>query len=212
MKEILKYLRQLNSLTQDEVAKKLELSRQWYLKMENGDVIPTKKTVKKISEFYQVSEDFIYQNKVPSIRDLQNSTDSKSSVVYKQKKDFGQLAVADSGVAVAIAEPIVTTKTQTQNTITIQGYFDGKAIQIDTPEDIQQSFFQGQRFQLIPLYDEEAEKRRQASWEKLKKIIENRPILDMPQNDDPYYKEMLYDALAEKYLKNNSSEKGDNKN
>ena len=34
----------------------------------------------------------------------------------------------------------------------------------------------------------------------------------MPQNDDPYYKEMLYDALAEKYLKNNSSEKGDNKN
>jgi hypothetical protein len=178
--------------------------------MECGKTIPTKKTVKKISEFYQVSEDFIYQNKVPSIKEIQNK--DKTSVVYKQKRDFGQLAVADSGVAVAIAEPIVTTKTQTQNTITIQGYFDGKAIQIDTPEDIQQSFFQGQRFQLIPLYDEEAEKRRQASWEKLKKIIENRPILDMPQNDDPYYKEMLYDALAEKYLKNNSSEKGDNKN
>lgn len=210
MKEILKYLRQLNSLTQDEVAKKLGLSRQWYLKMECGKTIPTKKTVKKISEFYQVSEDFIYQNKVPSIKEIQNK--DKTSVVYKQKRDFGQLAVADSGVAVAIAEPIVTTKMQTQNTITIQGYFDGKAIQIDTPEDIQQSFFQGQRFQLIPLYDEEAEKRRQASWEKLKKIIENRPILDMPQNDDPYYKEMLYDALAEKYLKNNSSEKGDNKN
>jgi len=69
---------------------------------------------------------------VPSIKDLQNSGDSKTSVVYKQKKDFGQLAVADSGVAVAITEPIVTTKKQTQTTITIKGYCDGKAIQIDT--------------------------------------------------------------------------------
>lgn len=69
---------------------------------------------------------------MPSIKDLQNSGDSKTSVVYKQKKDFGQLAVADSGVAVAIAEPIVTTKKQTQTTITIKGYCDGKAIKIDT--------------------------------------------------------------------------------
>jgi len=31
---------------------------------------------------------------------------------------------------------------------------------------------------------------------KIKKIIENRPVLDMPQNEDPYYKDMLYDVLA----------------
>ena len=144
--------------------------------------------------FYQVSEDFIYQNKVPSIKEIQNK--DKTSVVYKQKRDFGQLAVADSGVAVAIAEPIVTTKTQTQNTITIQGYFDGKAIQIDTPEDIQQSFFQGQRFQLIPLYDEEAEKRRQASWEKLKSLMGR---IKVPDDFDA--NEELQKALEEKYLK-----------
>lgn len=136
--------------------------------MECGKTIPTKKTVKNkrilpsFRRFYLSKQNSFYH------KEIQNK--DKTSVVYKQKRDLGQLAVADSGVAVAIAEPIVTTKTQTQNTITIQGYFDGKAIQIDTPEDIQQSFFQGQRFQLIPLYDEEAEKRRQASWEKLKNI------------------------------------------
>jgi len=64
------------------------------------------------------------------------------------------------------------------------------------PKDIRQSFFQGQRFQLIPLYDEETKKRRQASWEKLKNIIENRSVLDMPKNEEPYYKDMLYDVLA----------------
>ena len=173
MKEILKYLRQLNSLTQDEVAKKLELSRQWYLKIENGDVIPTKKTVKKISEFYQVSEDFIYQNKVPSIEDLQNQNTEKKSVEYKINQDFGKLTFSDSGVAVAVAEPVVTTKTA----IKIEGYFDGKAIQIDTPEDIQQSFFQGQRFQLVPLYNEEEETRRQAAWKKLQKIMKKSTMI-----------------------------------
>ena len=34
MKEILKYLRQINSLTQDEIAKKINISRQWYIKFE----------------------------------------------------------------------------------------------------------------------------------------------------------------------------------
>lgn len=38
-----------------------------------------KKTVKKISEFYQASEDFIYQNKVPSIKEIQNK--DKTSVL-----------------------------------------------------------------------------------------------------------------------------------
>ena len=47
--------------------------------MECGKTIPTKKTVKKISEFYQVSEDFIYQNKVPSIKEIQNK--DKTSVL-----------------------------------------------------------------------------------------------------------------------------------
>lgn len=196
MKEILKYLRQTNSLTQDEIAKKINISRQWYIKFEKGLVQPTSEIVKKLSEFYQVSEDFIYKNKVPSIKEIENQTSEHKTVKYKTNKDYGKLALADSGVAVAVAEPAVITKEDSKNKITIQGYFDGKAIQIDTPENIQQSFFQGQRFQLIPLYDEKEEERRKAAWKELQSLVGS---IKVP--DDFDVKEELYKALEEKYLK-----------
>ena len=196
MKEILKYLRQINSLTQDEIAKKINISRQWYIKFEKGLVKPTSEIVKKLSEFYQVSEDFIYKNKVPSIKEIENQTSEHKTVKYKTNKDYGKLALADSGVAVAVAEPAVITKEDSKNKITIQGYFDGKAIQIDTPENIQQSFFQGQRFQLIPLYDEKEEERRKAAWKELQSLVGS---IKVP--DDFDVKEELYKALEEKYLK-----------
>ncbi len=196
MKEILKYLRQINSLTQDEIAKKINISRQWYIKFEKGLVHPTSEIVKKLSEFYQVSEDFIYKNKVPSIKKIENQTSEHKTVKYKINKDYGKLALADSGVAVAVAAPAVITKEDSKNKITIQGYFDGKAIQIDTPENIQQSFFQGQRFQLIPLYDEKEEERRKAAWKELQSLVGS---IKVP--DDFDVKEELYKALEEKYLK-----------
>ena len=196
MKEILKYLRQINSLTQDEIAKKINISRQWYIKFEKGLVKPSSEIVKKISEFYQVSEDFIYKNKVPSIKEIENQTAEHKTVKYKINKDYGKLALADSGVAVAVAEPAVITKEDSKNKITIQGYFDGKAIQIDTPENIQQSFFQGQRFQLIPLYDEKEEERRKEAWKELQSLVGS---IKVP--DDFDVKEELYKALEEKYLK-----------
>ena len=196
MKEILKYLRQINSLTQDEIAKKINISRQWYIKFEKGLVQPSSEIIKKLSEFYQVSEDFIYKNKVPSIKEIENQTSEHKTVKYKINKDYGKLALADSGVAVAIAEPAVITKEDSKNKITIQGYFDGKAIQIDTPENIQQSFFQGQRFQLIPLYDEKEEERRKEAWKELQSLVGS---IKVP--DDFDVKEELYKALEEKYLK-----------
>ena len=196
MKEILKYLRQTNSLTQDEIAKKINISRQWYIKFEKGLVQPSSEIVKKLSEFYQVSEDFIYKNKVPSIKEIENQTSEHKTVKYKTNKDYGKLALADSGVAVAVAEPAVITKEDSKNKITIQGYFDGKAIQIDTPENIQQSFFQGQRFQLIPLYDEKEEERRKEAWKELQSLVGS---IKVP--DDFDIKEELYKALEEKYLK-----------
>ena len=196
MKEILKYLRQINSLTQDEIAKKIDISRQWYIKFEKGLVKPSSEIVKKLSVLYQVSEDFIYKNKVPSIQEIENQTSEHKTVKYKINKDYGKLALADSGVAVAVAEPAVITKEDSKNKITIQGYFDGKAIQIDTPENIQQSFFQGQRFQLIPLYDEKEEERRKEAWKELQSLVGS---IKVP--DDFDVKEELYKALEEKYLK-----------
>ena len=212
MKEILKYLRQINSLTQDEIAKKINISRQWYIKFEKGLVQPSSEIVKKLSGFYQVSEDFIYKNKVPSIKEIENQTAEHKTVKYKINKDYGKLALADSGVAVAIAEPAVITKEDSKNKITMQGYFDGKAIQIDTPENIQQSFFQGQRFQLIPLYDEKEEERRKAAWKELQSLVGSIKFPDMPEDKDPYYKEMIAEALEERYIHGIKSYYEDGKN
>ena len=212
MKEILKYLRQTNSLTQDEIAKKINISRQWYIKFEKGLVKPTSEIVKKLSEFYQVSEDFIYKNKVPSIKEIENQTAEHKTVKYKINKDYGKLALADSGIAVAVAEPAVITKEDSKNKITMQGYFDGKAIQIDTPENIQQSFFQGQRFQLIPLYDEKEEERRKEAWKELQSLVGSIKFPDMPEDKDPYYKEMIAEALEERYIHGIKSYYEDGKN
>lgn len=212
MKEILKYLRQTNSLTQDEIAKKINISRQWYIKFEKGLVQPSSEIVKKLSELYQVSGDFIYKNKVPSIKEIENQTSEHKNVKYKINKDYGKLALADSGVAVAVAEPAVITKEDSKNKITIQGYFDGKAIQIDTPENIQQSFFQGQRFQLIPLYDEKEEERRKAAWKELQSLVGSIKFPDMPEDKDPYYKEMIAEALEERYIHGIKSYYEDGKN
>ena len=212
MKEILKYLRQINSLTQDEIAKKINISRQWYIKFEKGLVQPSSEIVKKLSGFYQVSEDFIYKNKVPSIKEIENQTSEHKTVKYKINKDYGKLALADSGIAVAVAEPAVITKEDSKNKITIQGYFDGKAIQIDTPENIQQSFFQGQRFQLIPLYDEIEEERRKEAWKELQSLVGSITFPDMPADKDPYYKEMIAEALEERYIHGIKSYYEDGKN
>lgn len=69
MKEILKYLRTVNSLSQKDVAEKLGLSRQSYNKYEAGSVVPSDKTVKKLAGLYDVSVEFIKANIVPKIQD-----------------------------------------------------------------------------------------------------------------------------------------------
>ena len=58
MKEILKYLRQLNSFSQEQIAQKLGISRQSYIKYENGSVIPNNSTVHHLAAIYGVGEDF----------------------------------------------------------------------------------------------------------------------------------------------------------
>ena len=62
MKEILKYLRQTNSFTQEEIAQKLEISRQSYIKYENGDVEPNDKIIRKLAIIYNVSESSLTDN------------------------------------------------------------------------------------------------------------------------------------------------------
>ena len=183
MKEILKYLRQTNNLTQAQIAEKLNLSRQSYIKYENGSVIPDRKIVEQLSRIYRVSVDFILQNKVPSPSEF---TQESSKVQYHIDESYGSLDVASSSNP-SLAMPAAKKKPKSYD-----AYFDGNTVRVLNAEDAE--FKSGQRFKLIELSEEEEEERKNKSWEKMMKIAHS---VELPENFD--YKEELYNALMEKY-------------
>lgn len=55
----LKELREDNDLTQQECAKIAFISKNSYIRYENGERVPPLDTIKKFAEFYNVSIDYI---------------------------------------------------------------------------------------------------------------------------------------------------------
>ena len=188
MKEILKYLRQTNNLTQAQIAQKLNLSRQSYIKYENGSVIPDRTIVEQLSRIYRVSVDFILQNKVPSPSEF---TQDSKKVLYHIDESYGALDVA-SGSNPSLSMPAAKKKPKSYD-----AYFDGNTVRVLNAEAAE--FKSGQRFKLIELSEEEEEERKNKSWEKMMKIIQKIGFYNKAPDDDPYYKEALYEALMEKY-------------
>lgn len=196
MKEILKYLRQLHSFTQEEVAQRIGLSRQSYIKYERGVLQPNGKVVARLAELYRVQEDFIYKNEIPRLHPCGHSQEpggqvQHEEVVYHIDPKYGQCMVADSG-ALPTASQQTSSQTGRKEPRTYEGYFDGTAVRVLTDE----VFPMGKRFKLVEISDggeDEAERRRWA-WET---ILKYRGSVSVP--DDFDYKEELYIALREKY-------------
>lgn len=65
-KSILKELRTSAKLSQDELARKLEISRQTYNKYENLEAKPTLEAVEKLAKFFDVDYACIIDNKMPT--------------------------------------------------------------------------------------------------------------------------------------------------
>ena len=61
MNETLRALREQNNYSQAAVASYLNISRQMYIKYENGDAVPSVKTVVELSNFYRVPYDVILE-------------------------------------------------------------------------------------------------------------------------------------------------------
>lgn len=59
----LKELRLMNGLTQDELSKKIGISRVNYTRYENGKVRPDYETLIKIADYFDVSLDEIFDRK-----------------------------------------------------------------------------------------------------------------------------------------------------
>ena len=99
MKEILKYLRQLNSLSQEEIAGHLNISRQSYINYENGTVIPSDKIVSRLAQIYGVTEEFLRANRVPKPNSISSYAETKHAE-YK-------ISSEDSQSALQVAEPSI---------------------------------------------------------------------------------------------------------
>ena len=70
VKDILSNLRKSNNLTQDEMAKKLFVTRQAVSRWENGETIPNVDTLKLISNIFDISiNSLITDNKLNDIQD-----------------------------------------------------------------------------------------------------------------------------------------------
>ncbi len=176
MKEIIKYLRQLNSLTQDEVATKLGITRQSYIKYENGSVTPSEKMIEKMAVIYKVSTDYIHENKLPQ--------PGKNEFLYNTNNKI--LFVTEDSPSYSAS-----------NGKTYDAWFDGNTVRVI---DSDFKFTKGQRFKIVVEDEEEAIARKKEAWENIKKIIREK-VKPYPKgpDEDPFYKEALMEALDEKY-------------
>ena len=103
MKETLKALREQFNYSQNTVANFLGISRQMYIKYENGDVEPPVKTIVALCGLYKVPYDYLIENK--GITHTENNSEYKE-VFYKNHNSPEQesLLLADPGADYSIEQ------------------------------------------------------------------------------------------------------------
>jgi transcriptional regulator with XRE-family HTH domain len=174
MKEILKYLRNINSYTQSDISQKIGVSRQTYFKYESGAALPSEKILQKMAEIYKVDEAFIKANKIPAL------TEKKEDLYDMKSTDF------------EVASPSVKYGSSAwSGQRSYDAYFDGNTVRV--MDGAESNFSIGQRFKLVEVdEDEEMEKKRKA----INTLMKFRGTLDLPADFD--YKKELMEALDEK--------------
>lgn len=177
MKEIIKYLRQLSSLTQEEAAERLGITRQSYSKYENGKVTPSEKMIQKMAALYNVTTAYIHENKLPE--------PGKSSPAYP---------VDDNGSQI-VSEPAPAYSTLNGKN-TYDAWYDGNTVRVKDPSF---KFTKGQQFKIVVEDEEEALKRKMEAWENIQRLIKEKVKPFHFDDDDPYYKKAFLEALDERY-------------
>lgn len=180
MKEILKYLRQLNSFSQEQIAQKLGISRQSYIKYENGSVIPNNSTVHHLAAIYGDGEDFIRRNEVPS--------------PLGKKHDNPEFETDESALEVASPEYVMKASIQ-QERRTYEGIFDGNCVRVLGDHN----FKKGQRIIMWEEDEKEKKARRQKAYEPILNFIKDTKPFAAPPDEDPYYKKLHMEAIDEKF-------------
>ena len=98
----LQALRKSQNLSQEQLAEKLDVSRQAISKWESGQANPDINNILKLSDIYEVSTDYILTGK-----ELDNQIVYKDHIVYKEKKGFNKLHDLPASIRVALAILII---------------------------------------------------------------------------------------------------------
>lgn len=98
MIETLKILREENHYSQATIATYLGISRQMYIKYENGDVEPSVQIIKQLSKLYKVSYEVILDNKLKSDAktSLYEDTDNSTYQINEPAVSYGANPVSNS--------------------------------------------------------------------------------------------------------------------
>nr|WP_304056622.1 helix-turn-helix transcriptional regulator [Enterocloster clostridioformis] len=98
----LQALRKSQNLSQEQLAEKLDVSRQAISKWESGQANPDINNILKLSDIYEVSTDYILTGK-----ELDNQIVYKDHIVYKEKRGFNKLHDLPASIRVALAILII---------------------------------------------------------------------------------------------------------
>ena len=88
-------LRKVNSWSQEELAEKMEVSRQAISRWENGTALPDSNNLLQLSKLFNVTadyllnEDYTSDNDIPCLKEASEALDEK-------KKDYGKLSLIAS--------------------------------------------------------------------------------------------------------------------
>lgn len=85
--EKLQSLRKSNGITQEELAEKLEVTRQTISKWECGESTPDFRNLVKISEIFKVSIDFLLKDAAPAEDSETHQTNVPEAYIIKRKLD-----------------------------------------------------------------------------------------------------------------------------
>lgn len=96
MLDSLKYFREQNNYSQEAVASFLGVSRQMYIKYENGEVEPPLKVVVQLAHFYRVSYDVLIDNKIPEKRVTYDNSEKSTLEVASPTPSYGASPSNDS--------------------------------------------------------------------------------------------------------------------
>ena len=101
VKDILFNLRKSNNLTQDEMAKKLFVTRQAVSRWENGETIPNVDTLKLISNIFDISiNSLITDNKLNDIKDYK--INSNRFLGFAQLYENSRPTISDSACDIVL--------------------------------------------------------------------------------------------------------------